>query len=241
MSDLLQQVLGAYGGLDRWRRRETLSARVRGGGRLWRLKGQEGVMDDVVAHLDLHRQSISHTPSGPPGPRSVFTPERVAVETLAGEVVEERHGPRESFAGHRLETPWDRLHAAYFTGYALWTYLTEPFSLAGPGVAAEEWGTWREQGETWRRLKVVFPKDFAAHRRENVYHVDAEGLIRRHDYVSEVFGPDAPAVAHYVSDHREVDGIVVPATRRVHPVGADGHPVRERLIVGLDVEDVAFR
>jgi hypothetical protein len=47
-------------------------------------------------------------------------------------VVEERANPRASFAGHVLETPWDRIQLAYFRGYAMWTYLTTPFVLPEP-------------------------------------------------------------------------------------------------------------
>jgi hypothetical protein len=34
---------------------------------------------------------------------------------------------RGAFKEHQNDTPRDLLHAAYFDGYALWTYLTKPF------------------------------------------------------------------------------------------------------------------
>jgi len=49
-----------------------------------------------------------------------------------------------------------------FSGYALWTYLTQPFLYAYPGFVAEEIPPWKENGETWRRLKVIFPDNVAA-------------------------------------------------------------------------------
>src|SRR5689334_10233503 len=56
-------------------------------------------------------------------------PHRIAVEDDNGAVVEELLDPRASFAGHDLTTPWTRLQRAYFSGYAMWTYVTEPISL----------------------------------------------------------------------------------------------------------------
>jgi hypothetical protein len=50
-----------------------------------------------------------------------FTPDRVVIETMNAEVVEERTNPRESFAGHTLTTAWDLMHVSYFNGYARWT------------------------------------------------------------------------------------------------------------------------
>jgi hypothetical protein len=35
----------------------------------------------------------------------MFTPERIAIETLDGTLVAERHAPRDSFAGHGMSTP----------------------------------------------------------------------------------------------------------------------------------------
>jgi hypothetical protein len=62
-----------------------------------------------------------------------FTPDRVAIETSTGAIVSKRSDPRTAFAGHVLETVWDALHNAYFSGYTIWTYLTTPFLMAMPG------------------------------------------------------------------------------------------------------------
>jgi hypothetical protein len=111
------------------------SAHLHIGGMLWPLKGQDGVQDDINVRVELHhRQVTSHFLFTKPGLRTAFTATRVAIETDAGEVVEERVNPRDSFAGHVLETPWDRLQLAYFHGYTMWNYLTTPFSFATPRV-----------------------------------------------------------------------------------------------------------
>jgi hypothetical protein len=169
----------------------------------------------------------------------MHSPDRVAIENESGEVLEERLNPRQAFAGHTLETPWDRLHLAYFTGYAMWTYLTQPFSWVEPGVEVEELEPWQEDGETWRRLRVTFPENIATHSPQAVYYLDDSGLIRRQDYVAEVAGVTGQA-AHYSSEHREFDGIIVPTRRRVHLVGEDGAVMPEPLIVTIDLDDVRF-
>ncbi|SNS04358.1 hypothetical protein SAMN05216276_100346 [Streptosporangium subroseum] len=239
MNELRDRVIAVHGGLDRWNELTSVRAHLVNGGGLWALKGQEGVIEDATVHVDLHRQFASHFPFGRPGLRSAFTADRVAVESDAGEVVEERLDPRDAFAGHTVETPWDRLHLAYFAGYAMWTYLTEPFSFADPGFRTEELSPWQEDGQTWRRLKVTYPDHIATHSKEQTYYIDADGLIRRHDYVSEVLGSTGPA-AHYSSEHREFDGIVVPTRRRVHLIGEDGNVMPEPLIVSIDLDDIVF-
>ncbi|MGK5441099.1 hypothetical protein ACSNN7_04595 [Micromonospora sp. URMC 105] len=241
MHELLEQVIAAHGGMQRWNELTSVSARVRGGGALWGLKGQEGVLDDVVTQAELHRQVARTTPFGRPDLRSVVTSDRVVIETGTGEVVEERDRPRDSFAGHEIATPWDRLHLAYFNGYAMWNYLTEPFLLAAPGYRIEELAPHHEDGEVWRALRVVFPDEVATHSREQTYYVDAEGHVRRHDYVPEVFGPGAPVAANYSFDPRGYDGILVATRRLVYLTDAERRPDKSTVIVSIDLQDVRFQ
>jgi hypothetical protein len=106
ISDLLETVIEALGGLERWNQLSTISARLTQGGALWALKGQPGVLDDVVVTASLHEERASHRPFGAADRHSAFTPERVAIETDAGTVLETLDHPRASFAGHSFETPW---------------------------------------------------------------------------------------------------------------------------------------
>jgi hypothetical protein len=57
-----------------------------------------------------------------------------------------------------------------------------------PGFVTEEIEPWRENGETWRRLKATFPATVASHNREQVTHFGPDGLMRRHDYTVDVLG-----------------------------------------------------
>jgi hypothetical protein len=113
MTDLLETVIEAHGGLDRWRELDAISARLVHGGALWKVKGQQGLLDGVFIRACLHQQWVSHHPFGAADRRSVFTPDRVAIETTNGDVVEALERPRASFAGHTLETPWTLLQSVY--------------------------------------------------------------------------------------------------------------------------------
>src|SRR5215831_12949588 len=72
----------------------------------------------------------------------IFVPSRKTIETTDGKIVASRDNPRDAFEGHVTETPWDNLHLVYFTGYAMWTYLTSPFLLKLPNVRREEIEPW---------------------------------------------------------------------------------------------------
>jgi hypothetical protein len=135
MSTLVDLAISAHGGMGRWERLSTVSAHLRVGGALWALKGKEGLMGDANFEAELHRERASFWPFQSPDGRTAFTPDRVAIETTGGVVLDERHDRHSSFAGHVQDTPWDNLHAVYFGSYALWTYLTIPFLFTYPRVA----------------------------------------------------------------------------------------------------------
>ena len=238
MNSLVKFVIGAHGGLERWQQFKTVSACLRNGGVLWPLKHQQGVLDNVRVRVALRRQWASHWPFGAPDLQTAFEPQRVGIETSDGRIVHERFSPRASFAGHGLETPWDALDLAYFAGCAMWTYLTVPFLFAGDEVASEEIEPWPEKSEVWRRLKVTFPPEIATHSKVQIFYFDVRGLLRRHDYDTEVLG-GAPA-AHYVHDYREFSGILMPTRRRVFLRQPDGTPASDPLIVSIDLSAVEF-
>ncbi len=238
MSDLLDTVIEAHGGLKRWSELDSVSARLLQGGALWALKGHAGVLDDVFVRARLHQEQESHHPFGAPDQRSFFTPERVAIETTSGELIDALDDPRPSFDGHTVETVWTTLQLAYFVGTAMWTYLTQPFTFALPGFETTELDPWTESGEKWRRLHVVWPSSLATHSTEQTLYVGDDGLFRRHDYDVEISG--GTTAAHYLSDYVEVAGILVPTRHRIFPRQSDGQSLPEPLIVSIDLSDISF-
>jgi hypothetical protein len=238
MSDLLDTVIEAHGGLERWNQLDAVSARLIQSGAEWTLKGHEGVLADVYARASLHEERESHHPFGAADLRSSFTPGRVAIETTDGKIVEELEQPRASFAGHTLETPWTRLQLAYFVGTAMWTYLTQPFTLALPGFETTELDPWPENGEEWRRLHVTYPSHLATHSTDQTMYFGADGLFRRHDYDVEIQGGSGGA--HYISDYTDVAGIKVPTKHRIYPRTPEGQALPEPLLVAIDLSEIAF-
>lgn len=153
-----------------------------------------------------------------------------------GQVIEQRESPRQAFKGHTLTTPWDALHLIYFSGYAMWTYLTTPFLFKLPGVQTEEIEPWEEDGEVWRRLKVTFPDGFHTHSREQVFYFDANGLLQRHDYSVDVIG--GTTSANYALEPKTFGGIVYPTKRRVYTAGPDNRPLRDRVVLSIDIHSI---
>ena len=238
MSDFVEQIIEAHGGLQRWIGLQQVQATIVTGGALWGLKGLQQDATPRRMSVALHEQWASVSPYGAPDRRTAFTPQRIAIETLDGQVVAQRANPRESFAGHAMDTPWDPLQRAYFNGYAMWTYLTTPFFLLWPGVSVQEIEPWRSPSGEWRRLRVHFPRSIATHCEVQDFYFDRDLLLRRHDYSVEVAG--GFAAAQYVHDYAEADGIRFPSTRRAFRRGPDNQALEDQLLVSIDLSELQF-
>jgi hypothetical protein len=235
-SVLLEAVVAAHGGFDRWRRFDNIEATIISGGKLWQIKGQPQDPAPRRMTVALQHEWASVQPFGAADQKTDFTPERVAIEKLDGSVVAERADPRQSFKGHVLATPWDPLQRAYFNGYALWTYLTTPFLMTLEGFTVDEIDPVVDNGEQWVGLRAQFPARLASHSRLQEFYFGSDFLLRRHDYRVDVAG--GFAAIQYVYDIVEADGIKLPTKRRAYRCDANGHLMRDELMVSIDISEI---
>lgn len=236
MNDL-QVAVNAHGGLARWNQLKTVEASVSITGAIWQVKGKPDVLKDINIEAELHKERLTTHFNGQ-GRRTVFEPNRITVQTESGRIVDRRNDPRSAFRGHTQQTPWDDMHLAYFSSYALWNYLTIPFLYTYPRFVTEELAPWEENGEQWRPLKVIVPDSIASHSREQVAYFGPDGLLRRHAYTVDIMG--GAAGLNYATDYRNVDGIVVPMKRRVYAPDANKQKIPEPVLVAIDIRDIAF-
>ena len=237
MTDLLQAAVDAHGGLSRWNQLKTVKASLSITGAIWQLKGKPDTLKDISIEAELHRERLTTHFNGQ-GLCTVFEPNRLTIQTESGRLMDSRDDPRSAFRGHTRETPWDDMHVAYFSSYALWNYLTIPFLYTYPGFMTEELAPWQENGEQWRPLKVIVPDSIASHSREQVVYFGPDGLLRRHEYTVDVMG--GASGLNYAADYRNVDGIVVPTNRRVYAADANKQKIPEPVLVAIDIRDISF-
>src|SRR5688572_33172285 len=123
----------------------------------------------------------------------IYRPDRVVIETQAGEIIAEQENPRETFAGHAWETPWTPVQLGYFNGYAMWTYYNLPFLLDEPVIKTTEIPSINQDGLVLKGLRVRFPENIHTHSTEQSLYFDESGLLRRQDYEVDVAGKNRAA------------------------------------------------
>ena len=243
MSSLLDEVLEAHGGLERWRAARTVRARVRSGGLLLRTRVPGNRFADYGLTIEVREPRAVMDPFPRTGQRGVFDRGEARIEGEGGEVLASRAEPRPAFfgrAGLRRNLRWDALDSTYFAGYAMWNYLTTPLLLTRDGVRVAEGERWREAGQEWRRLEVDFPTNLDTHSAHQTFYVDSSGLIRRHDYTAEVVGGWARAV-HHLGEHRQVDGLTFPTRRRVRPIGVRNRALPGPALVWIELDALGIQ
>jgi hypothetical protein len=183
-------------------------AHARSGGFALASRGRARAFHDYTVRMSTAEPHAVIEPCGGPGRRGVFLGDLVRIESDAEGLVAERRAPRAAFV-------WLR-----------------------PGVTLDDAGPWSEEGETWQRLRVRFPPGVPTHSPEQVFHLDAAGLVRRHDYTAEVFGSWATA-AHYCRGHRGFDGLVFPTRRQVLPRARAGRRRPFPTLVWIEIDALA--
>jgi hypothetical protein len=237
MNDLLKLALNAHGGLDRWKKVKAIRVAASITGAIWYVKSKGDFLKNVVLTAQTRNERLIVDFPGQ-DKRAIFEPDRVVIESEDGTLIEARDNPEKSFEGQQRETPWDDIHAAYFVGEALWTYLNTPFLYTEEGFNTEEIASIEVESETWRRLKVTFPDKVKSHTREQISCFGPDGLLRRHDYTVDILG--GATGLNYASEYRDVDGIIVPTKRRVYAYEGDYHLVKEPLLVAIDIGEITL-
>lgn len=243
MTPLLDQVMEAHGGRDRWDGARTVRATGSIGGPFWSLHEAPGIFERTEAEVDVRTQRTVLSDYTGPGLKGIFTPGHVSIVDEDGRVVQERHNPLASFDGFGIDTPWDPLHLLFFGGYALWHYLTTPHALTLPGVEVRELEPRQPALDPrpglsggWRRLGVTFPDGITAHSKEQTYYFDEDSLQRRMDYQPKVTG-DIPTV-HMLERHREFSGLVFATRRLLYVPDSEGSGLLSDPFITLDFPDI---
>ncbi|MBN3947264.1 MAG: hypothetical protein HWQ38_12615 [Nostoc sp. NMS7] len=237
MNELLNLAVKAHGGLERWNKVKSVKVAASITGAIWFVKSKGDALKNVVMTVETKKEQLIMDFPGQ-DKRSIFEPARIVIEKTDGTLIDARNDPEKSFEGHQRETPWDDIHVAYFSGEALWTYLNTPFLYTHEGFATEEISSIQVEGETWRRLKVIFPDTVKSHTREQISCFGPDGLLRRHDYTVDILG--GATGLNYASNYCDIDGIIVPTTRRIYAYEGDYQLVKEPLLVAIDMSEIAL-
>ena len=235
-NDLLKFVLASNGGAAVWKKKEKMSVHLRITGQLWLVKGVEGILSNIQLDLDCHEQKVWFHSLTENNLKGIYEPNQVTLQSKGGKTLEERFNPRESINSHDPSTHWDMPDLLYFSGYAIWNYLTMPLNFDLPGFDTKEIEPHLENDEQWRCLKVTFPDHIATHSKVQLFYFDKHAHLMRHDYFADIMG--SVPVTHYVYDHQQFGDLILP-TRRLAFLRDENNKVRlDNVIVHIEIMNI---
>jgi hypothetical protein len=228
LPETIRKALEAYKVPDRWTGFARIEALVSTSGLLFLMKGHRP-FNRIKVSLEIADPRVRFQPIDASGSVAVLDGGTARIETPEGRLVAERPEARRYFRELRRRFYWDPLDHAYFSGYALWNYLTFPALLVREDIF------WRETAAGV--LEARFPEALPTHCPIQQFTFDPDtGLLRQHDYTAEVIGSWARA-ANVVLAHQECAGIPYPSHRRVTPRRPDGRPRPVPTLVDIVVHE----
>lgn len=217
MSDkgILETVISAHGGLERWRQVNAIRTRVRGIFPLMMIKGVFPRWRTFDATINAGRPRVHLRDYPSAGCQGEFDRWRVAITTPDSRVEERDYMPRGNDGRPLFRYVWDDLDLLFFIGYALWNYMVSPFLFMQQGFEHRRLEPVRWRGQWLQRMDLVYPDDLPKHCKTQRYFIDERGLIRRLDYRADVIGSWAIG-AHLCSRYESFDGLYYPCRREVY-------------------------
>jgi hypothetical protein len=216
----------------------------------WKFPGRP--LEDYHYHQQVDIHGLRNVMHGFPTPEltCIFSHDEVLVEA-DGKVIERRTQARRGFQGlgaFRRIRWWDIIDSAYFVGYAMSNYMSHPYRMTQPGFHVRRGEDRRGDNEIWRRLEVAYPPGFDSHCHRETFYIDDRGLIRRHDYLPDVFTearllarllPIPIKAAHFTCRHRDVDGLIFPTFRRVMLAPPGHRPIPGLTMICAQLSDIS--
>jgi hypothetical protein len=207
---LLQEVMAAHGGHERFSRFRRARGEFQIEGDIWSSRGGPPALVGGQFELRLSDQSVNLRCSIPRHIESSFTPKVLSIDVSDGGFVETQYNPRSTFAERGVEKPWDDFQLAYICSYSIWNVVSQPFLFAAPGFRVVELPVAEVRNETVRRAQILFPAHIASHAPTILCNVGADGLMQFQEFKFDLM--NAP-VTSVLRDFADVQGIKF-ATRR---------------------------
>jgi hypothetical protein len=181
LTSLLDQVLEAHGGLQQWNKLSDLVTEIQMEGHLCLPPAPSSTIPQSHAFFSLRQQRVVIvTDDG--GQRILIEPHLVSFLGDRGTQLKVLPISERAVWAACAEGNLDLLRTAYVLGFTIRNYITAPFLYTDPGFIIEEIDPWRENGETWRVLRISFPSNVGAPARVQYAYYGADGLLRRTRY-----------------------------------------------------------
>jgi hypothetical protein len=235
--NLLEQVLSASGGSDRWRNVRRFTVHMTLDGLLIEQKYKPNALKEIVVEGDIVERAVRIMGVADTADCRLFCdPGKVGIESESGQVIRIE---RRSFEGWTRRAPnesWDLLDLAQFCGYSMWPLVATPHLLQSAVLIREDRPDVNGGVEPLRLMHVEFSEATSVYPLQQDLFFDSAGLLVRTNYRALELG--GIPVSQSVSAYENFSGFIMPTLRRLRPIGFELGPSAPPV---LDIEIFDFR
>jgi hypothetical protein len=236
---LLEQVLSASGGSDRWRNLRGFTVHMTMSGQLFEQKHQENSLKEVVIEADISEHSVRIMGFDASNDRLFCGPGQVGIETENGQAVRVERRSFDDWKKRAKNGCWDVLDLAQFCGYSVWTLVAMPHLLETAASISEGDSPLVNGGlQLLRPMKVEFPETASIYPLQQMLFFDSEGRLVGVEYDALELG--GRAVSQSVSAYQNFSGYIIPTLRRLRPVGPETGPANPP-VLDIEIFDLVCR
>lgn len=217
---LLEQVLSASGGADRWRNLRGFTVHMTMSGLLVEQKHQESSLKEVVIEADIREHSVRIMGFDATNDRLFCDQRKVGIENENGQAIRVEHRSFDDWRIRASNGSWDILDLAQFCGYSVWALVAMPYLLeTAAAIREENPAPFNGSSQPLRAMQVEFLETSAIYPLQQKLFFDSEGRLVRADYDALELG--GRPVSQSVSAYQNFAGYIIPTLRRLRPVGPE--------------------
>jgi hypothetical protein len=236
---LLEQVLSASGGADRWRNLRGFTVHMTMSGLLVEQKHQENSLKEVVVEADIREHSVRIMGFDATNDRLFCDQRKVGIESEDGQAIRVERRSFDDWRRRASNGSWDVLDLAQFCGYTVWALVAMPYLLETAAAIREgDPPPVNGRSQPLRLMHVEFSEASSIYPLQQKLFFDAEGRLVRLDYDALELG--GRPVSQFVSAYQDFSGYVVPTLRRLRPVGPETGPVKPP-VLDIEIFDLSCR
>ena len=239
-NQLLDQVINAHGGFERWQQVESIQLSLNIFGPILITRFKSPWLSGITACIYTDKPYVSFHNFPEQGMTSVYDAYNVYIFDENDQIASERDFSLKVNQKNKPRLHWDHLDLVYFLGQAVWNYICCPFMLQNEKIDCFQGKVIIDlDGSRLNALNVVFPASIPVQSKHQVFYFNNEGLLRRNDYVGKVFGPVSIG-ANYCHQYEIVDGFAFAIRSTMFPRLWNGRALKPFKIMDGFINEISI-
>lgn len=224
-NDLINRICSAHGGIERWLLVESIQMQMDIFGPILVTKFNSPWLSNITVNIHTDKPYVSIHDFPQAGHTGIFDGFNVYIFNANDKIYSERNFNNSNQLKSKARLHWDHLDLIFYLGNALWNYCCSPYIFKDKGFECHRGeDLLLNDGNVLSSLNVRYPGHIPTLSKQQVFYFDQKGLLKRHDYSSDIISPIAGS--NLYEGHKTFGGLIFPTHRTAFPRLWNGKPLK---------------